>query len=83
MKKWQLQEAKARLSELIRKAAREGPQPITVHGELTAVVLSAEEFERIRQPRPRFKAWMRSSPLVGLDLDLRREQTPIRAIDVS
>ena len=36
---WQLQEAKARLSEVIKKAAKEGPQKITVRGERMAVVI--------------------------------------------
>jgi antitoxin (DNA-binding transcriptional repressor) of toxin-antitoxin stability system len=38
MGKWQLQEAKARLSEVIKRAAKEGPQKITVHGASAAVV---------------------------------------------
>ena len=45
MNTWQLQEAKARLSEVIKKAAKEGPQSITVHGESTAVIISQEEYE--------------------------------------
>jgi antitoxin Phd len=44
MTRWQLQEAKARLSEVIKKAAKEGPQSITVHGQPTAIVLSNEEY---------------------------------------
>ena len=40
MSSWQLQEAKARLSELVKSAEHEGPQEITVHGRPAAVVLS-------------------------------------------
>ena len=83
MTRWQLQEAKARLSELIKKAAKEGPQSITIHGEPTAVVLSSEEYERLKKPRGSFVAFMRQSPLYGVDLDLEREQTHIREADVS
>jgi prevent-host-death family protein len=36
MNKWQLQEAKNRLSELLRKASDEGPQAITLRGDLGA-----------------------------------------------
>jgi len=82
MTRWQLQEAKARLSELIKKAAKEGPQSITVHGEPTAVVLSNEEYERLKKPRGSFVEFMRRSPLYGVDLDLRREQTHTREADV-
>ena len=37
--KWQLQEAKNRLSEVVRKAQHEGPQTITLHGRDAAVVV--------------------------------------------
>lgn len=39
MSSWQLQDAKARLSEVVKKAAQEGPQHITLHGQPAAVVL--------------------------------------------
>ncbi len=80
---WQLQEAKARLSEVIKKAAREGPQSITVHGEPTAVVLSNDEYERLKHPRGSFVEFMKRSPLYGLDLDLTRRQTFTREADVA
>ncbi len=83
MKTWQLQEAKARLSEVIKKAAKEGPQNITVHGESRAVVLSPEEHKRIRHPPSSFTEFMRRSPLHGLDLDLRRKQTLTRKTDIA
>ena len=45
--RWQLQEAKNRLSELVRKARDEGPQVITVHGADAAVVMSAEQYAKL------------------------------------
>jgi antitoxin Phd len=83
MSKWQLQEAKARLSEVIKRAAREGPQKITVHGDPTAVVISNKEYERLKHPKGSFVKFMRSSPLYGLELNLRREQTLTRDAEVS
>jgi prevent-host-death family protein len=47
MAKWQVQDAKARLSELIEKARTEGPQTITRHGNDAAVVISMEEYRRL------------------------------------
>ena len=44
MRTWQMREAKARLSELVRLAESEGPQGITVHGKSVAVVLSRTAF---------------------------------------
>ncbi len=66
---WQLQEAKARLSEVIKKAAKEGPQSITVHGEPSAVVISRREYDRLKHPQGSFVEFMRRSPLYGVELD--------------
>ena len=43
-KHWALQEAKARLSELVRAAEKE-PQHITVRGEPAAVLISEKEYK--------------------------------------
>ncbi len=83
MGKWQLQEAKAHLSEVIKKAAIEGPQKITVRGEPTAVVISNVEYERLKHPKGSFVKFMRSSPLYGLELNLKREQSLTRDVEVS
>ena len=83
MSRWQLQEAKARLSELIKKASKEGPQSITVHGEPRVVVISQREYEKLKRPRQSFVKFMRKSPLYGVALDLRREQTLTREVHVA
>ena len=46
-KKWQLQEAKNRFSEVVRKASEEGPQTVTKHGKDSVVVLSAEDYRNL------------------------------------
>jgi len=63
MGKWQLQEAKARLSEVIKKAAKEGPQKITLHGQPTAVLISNAEYERLKHPKGSFVKFMRLTTL--------------------
>lgn len=83
MSKWQLQEAKARLSEVIRKAADEGPQDITLHGHPAAVVISSEEYRKLKRRRENFVDFMRRSPLVGVKIDLGRAQTATRKVDIS
>ena len=83
MTTWQLQEAKARLSDVIKKAVKEGPQSITVRGEPSAVVISRKEYERLKHPRGSFVEFMRRSPLYGVELDLGREQTLTREADVA
>jgi prevent-host-death family protein len=49
---WQLQEAKARLSELVRRAVDEGPQHVSVRGEPAAVVLSEQDYRQLTSQRP-------------------------------
>jgi prevent-host-death family protein len=49
---WQLQEAKARLSEVVRRAVDEGPQHVSVRGEPAAVVLSEREYRQLTSQRP-------------------------------
>ena len=44
---WQLQEAKAHLSEVVDRAANEGPQVITRHGKKEAVVVAFETYSRL------------------------------------
>ena len=48
---WPLQEAKNKLSEVIDRAAKGGPQVVTRHGKRVAVILSASAYDRLRRPR--------------------------------
>lgn len=48
MRTWPMQEAKARMSELVKRAQTQ-PQEITVHGKSVAVVISRETFDRLSQ----------------------------------
>ncbi len=45
---WKLQDAKAHFSQLVRLASEAGPQRVTVNGREKAVILSAEEYSRLR-----------------------------------
>ena len=54
MQDWQLQDAKNRFSEVVKKARDEGPQTVTVHGQRAAVVVSALEFDGLVKPRMSF-----------------------------
>jgi len=48
MTKWQLQDAKARFSELIDKTLEKGPQVVTRRGIDTAVVISIDEWHKLK-----------------------------------
>jgi antitoxin Phd len=79
---WELQDAKARLSELLRNAENEGPQEITVQGKPVAVVLSVDAYEKLSRKEESFADFMRRSPLCGLNLNLQRDKSPTRDIDL-
>jgi prevent-host-death family protein len=49
---WPLQDAKARLSEVVRRAIDEGPQHVSVRGALAVVVLSEPEYRRLTANEP-------------------------------
>lgn len=82
---WQVQSAKARFSEVFRKARTEGPQRITRQGKEGVVMVAEEYYERLvgksHQPKSLIE-FFRHSPLVGVDLDLERDRDPGRDIDL-
>jgi prevent-host-death family protein len=82
MIKWQLQDAKNRFSELVRKAREEGPQVITLHGRDAVVVVSAHEYGKLSRPRGSLVDFFRKSPLVGMELDLVRSRDSGRRIEL-
>jgi antitoxin Phd len=47
---WKLQDAKARFSELVRKARNGAPQKVTVHGKDAVVVVDPERFDVLAKP---------------------------------
>ena len=76
---WQLQEAKAKLTQLIN-AAKTEPQVISRHGVQEMVVLSLEKYEELLGSRSDIVSIFRSSPLADLNLD--RDKSSIRDIDL-
>ncbi|MGH3782627.1 MAG: type II toxin-antitoxin system Phd/YefM family antitoxin [Pseudonocardiaceae bacterium] len=73
---WQLQEAKQRFSELVRRTLEEGPQVVTRHGEEVVVMVPAQEYRRSQQAHPDFAEYLRSGPdFDPLELD-RSKQLP-------
>ena len=81
MARWKLEDAKARLSEVVRLAATDGPQLVTVRGKEAAIILAPEEYRQLL-PKPKGQ-----KPLIeflqglGLDgLDLEREHDTGREI---
>ena len=79
---WQLQEAKNKFSRLVDKAKHEGPQIVTKHGKESVVVLSVEDYQKIIKPKSNLLNFFQNSPLAGASLDIQRDKSPLREIDL-
>ena len=79
MQSWQVQEAKNKFSQVIQAAQVLGAQAITKHGVEVAFVVSAAEYYNSVKPKNRLSEFFRSAPLDEVELDLDRDQSPIRA----
>ena len=79
---WQLQEAKNRFSEVVDRALKRGPQTVTRRGVEAVVVVAADEFRRLTAPAGSLVEFLRSSPLVGIDLDVTRDPDPGREVEL-
>ncbi|MSP61173.1 MAG: type II toxin-antitoxin system Phd/YefM family antitoxin [Myxococcales bacterium] len=79
---WSLQDAKARFSEVVRRARSEGPQHVTVHGREEVVVIAADEFQRLRGDRTGecLIAAMRASPHRKATIEPTRTRLPVRDV---
>ena len=81
MATWQIQDAKARLSELIERARTEGPQTITRHGTERAVVLSIKDYRALAAHKPDFKAYLLGGPKVD-DFPIERDRDTGRGVEL-
>lgn len=71
MHKWQLHEAKNKLSNLIDLAMNGKSQFITRHGEDAAVVIGIEEYKKLKTPKPTLKEFLLQGPKFD-DLKIKR-----------
>lgn len=70
---WQLQEAKNHFSKVVEEALTHGPQTVTRHGREVVVVLSVEEYRRMKQPQKNIvEALMQIPQEYRVELDISR-----------
>ena len=50
--RWKLEDAKAKFSEVVRRAGTEGPQLVTIRGKEAAVIIAPEEYKQLL-PKPK------------------------------
>jgi prevent-host-death family protein len=77
---WQIQEAKAKFSELVQKAIDEGPQTVTRRGKDIVVVLSAEQFDLMKKRQIDLKDLLQSAP--WHELEIERDKSPPRDVEL-
>jgi len=70
---WQVQQAKARFSELLDRTLKEGPQTVTRHGKAVAVMVPVEEYRGLRKRGNRLKALLATAPLEGVEIVRSRD----------
>ena len=72
MSSWTVAEAKAKFSDVIERARREGAQEVTRHGRRTAVIVSAEEWDQRTRSKGSLVDLLNRSPLKGSGLTIER-----------
>ncbi|MGA2547873.1 MAG: type II toxin-antitoxin system Phd/YefM family antitoxin [Rectinemataceae bacterium] len=79
---WSLQDAKNRFSELVERVRNEGPQHVTRNGKDAVVVVSAEEWQSIRDRSSTLADFFLSSPLPNSGLEVVRDGSTLRSVDL-
>ena len=79
---WQLQTAKQKFSELVDRALTQGPQVVTRRGREVVVVVSIEEYRRLRGRKKDFKQVLLEGPPYFDDLDIERSAEPSRPVEL-
>jgi len=84
LKRWKLEDAKARFSELVRQARESGPQRVTVRRKDAVVIVSAEEYDRLlaRAEQKTLYNLLSESPLRDLDFGEEGVKSPVREVEL-
>jgi len=82
--RWRLQDAKARFSEVVKRAREHGPQRVTLHGKDAVVIVSAESYDRGRERHTgrRLVEALAASPLADIMLERPFVTGPVRDAEV-
>lgn len=81
MYKWQLHEAKNKLSHLIDVAMQGKPQCITKRGEEAVVVISMEEYKKMTKPKLGLNKFLLKGAKID-DFAVERVTGKVRKLDV-
>ena len=79
---WQLHDAKNKFSELVDCAITQGAQIVTRRGNKVVVIMSFEEYQHLRRRTGSLAQFLLASPLSGSGLNIERNKSMLRTIDV-
>jgi prevent-host-death family protein len=79
---WSVAQAKARFSEVVDRALKEGPQAITRNGRPVVIVVSVEEWSRKTGRKGTLAEFFAASPLRGSGLEIERARGGMRAVEL-
>ncbi|MEJ2628182.1 MAG: type II toxin-antitoxin system prevent-host-death family antitoxin [bacterium] len=79
---WQLQEAKAKFSKVVKEAIQHGPQIITKRGVETAMLISIKDYKKINKKKTKLSQFFRNSPLKDVILNLEHSKDYPRDVNV-
>jgi antitoxin Phd len=77
LERWKLEDAKARLSEVVRLASSEGPQLVTIRGKEAAVVLAPETYRQLlpkTEAQPSLVAFLSGLPLASISIEREKDR---------
>ncbi len=81
-RRWNLQDAKARLSELVDRALAGAPQRIMRRGRDAVVILRIADYEAVTEPKLSLLEFFASSPHREISLDVQRNRSVGRDIEM-
>lgn len=81
MKKWQIHEAKAKLTQLVNEA-KLAPQIISRHGVDETIILNIETYKKLVSADDNLVSFFKNSPLYGLKVDIIRDKSNMRDVDL-
>lgn len=78
---WRLADAKNRFSELVSRALAEGPQRVLRRNE-AVVVVAQRDYDKLTGKRPGFKEFLLGEGPSLEGLDLTRDRSPLRDVNL-
>lgn len=81
-RRWPLQDAKAKFSEVVQRALDGEPQCVTRQGKDAVIIISYDAIVKAARPPQNLFDFLQSSPLADVDLDLERMTGDFREVSL-